>query len=109
MRQKAADSTAVLTREVSVRVVDVSASGCLLETSQRLRVGTVGRLKTTFGRAEYAEDFEVVRCESIDRATSIFHIGVRFLWTSPRGPGSIRYAVSVHAAEWELSDTGRVM
>ena len=35
---------AVLTRELHARVIDVSESGCLVETRRRLEVGTIGRL-----------------------------------------------------------------
>ena len=58
---------------------------------------------------EYAEDVEVVRCESLDDAPAIFQIGVRFLWTSPRHQGSIRHAVLSHAAALNIPDVARLM
>ena len=109
MNQETRDSPGVLTRELYVRVVDVSASGCLIESRRRLGVGVVGRLKLKFGSAEYADDVEVVRCQSIESAPSVYHIGVRFLWTSPRHLGSIRHVVANHAVELEMSDPARVM
>ena len=109
MTQRTCDSPGVLTRELYVRVVEVGASGCLLESRRRLAAGTVGRLKLKLGSAEYADDVEVVRCQAVESASSVYHIGVRFLWTSPRHPGSIRHAVARHAAELETSDTARVM
>ena len=33
-------NTCDLTRELSVRIIDVSASGCLIETDRRFEVGT---------------------------------------------------------------------
>jgi PilZ domain len=92
-----------------VRVVDVSASGCLIESRRPLRVGTVGRLELKLGRTEYVDDIEVVRCEAVESAPPVYHIGVRLLWTSPRHPRSIRHAVARHVAELEMSDRTRVM
>ena len=65
MIQETCDSPGVLTRELYVRVVDVSASGCLIESRRRLGVGAVGRLKLKFGSAEYADDVEVVGCRAV--------------------------------------------
>ena len=109
MSQKKSDGSGVLRRELYVRVVDVSASGCLIESRRRLGVGAVGRLKLKLGSSEYADDVEVVRCQSIESAPSVYHIGMRFLWTSPRHPGSIRHAVARYAAELERSDPARLM
>lgn len=109
MTKKKCGGSGVLTREVYVRVVEVSASGCLIESRWRLAVGTVGRLKMKLGGVEYDEDVEVVRSQATESAASVYHIGVRFLWTSPRHPSSIRHAVARHAAALETSDTTRVM
>ena len=109
MTRETCDSPGVLARELYVRVVDVSESGCLIETRRRLEPGAVGTLKLKFGSAEYTDHVEVVRCQSIESAPPVYHIGVRFLWTSPRHPGSIRHAVARHAAKLEMSDRARVM
>jgi hypothetical protein len=107
MTRETGDSP-VLTRELYIRVVDVSASGCLLESRRRLGVGTVARLTLKLGSVEYADDVEVVRCQPIEGA-SVYHIGVRFLWTSPRHELSIRHAVARHTAELESSSPARLM
>ena len=41
---KANDLVAVLGREVSVRLLDISASGCLLESASRLTLGLIKQL-----------------------------------------------------------------
>jgi hypothetical protein len=96
------DHAAVLTRDLVMRVLEISASGCLIECRRRLDVGTVGRLRLTLGTDEAADDIEVVRCDAVEGARSTFHIGVRFLWTTPRGAGSIRDAVTRYG---EAQDT----
>jgi hypothetical protein len=103
------DQPAVLTRELRARIIDLSESGCLMEVRRRLDVGTVGTLELQLGTAEVRDDFEVVHCRAVDRARSIYHVGMRFLWTTPRDVGSIRHAVARHAAELEPADTTSVM
>ncbi len=102
-------NTSDLMRELSVRIIDVSASGCLIESNRRFEVGTVGRLRLQFGLGEYDDDIEVVRCQVIHGAGSLYRVGLRFLWTTPRRAGSIRQAVTEHAAEVDARNTARVM
>ena len=59
---KANDLVAVLGREVPVRLVDISGSGCLLESSNRLEKGTTGALRVMFDGLEYADDVRIMRC-----------------------------------------------
>jgi PilZ domain-containing protein len=100
---------AVLMRDLAMRVIDISASGCLIESRRRVEVGTVGRLRLKFGSDECADDVEVVRCERVEDARSLFHVGVRFLWTTPREVGSIRHAVIHHANDLDTARTVWVM
>lgn len=52
----------VFQQELRVRLVNLSRTGCLLEVSRPVRVGTVGRLCVVLGDAEYADDVRVARC-----------------------------------------------
>jgi PilZ domain len=104
------DGTGVLTRELRVRVIDISGSGCLIESHRRLEVGTVGRLRLQLKGEEYGDDVRVVRCQAILGAGSVHHVGLQFLWTTRRHARSIRYAVKHHmAALAAASNTTRVM
>jgi hypothetical protein len=100
---------ATLTRELRAPIIEISESGCLIESRRPLEVGTVGTLRLQLGAEEYADDFEVVRCQAVDRAPSLYHVAVRLLWTTPRHARSIRHAVALHAAELEPPDTVVVM
>jgi hypothetical protein len=104
-----AEVRAVLTRELHARVIDVSASGCLVETRRRLEVGTIGRLRVRFCGEECEDDVEVMRCDAIEGPVASYHVGVRLLWTTPRQPGSIRHAVAGHLEELDTSGTTHVM
>jgi len=104
-----AEHAATLMRDLAMRVIDISPSGCLIESRRRLEVGTVGRLRLKFGNDECADDVEVVRCETVEGERSRFHVGVRFLWTTPRDVGSIRHAVTLHASDLDTARTAWVM
>jgi hypothetical protein len=96
---------ATLTRELPVRIINVSASGCLVESLRRMEVGTMGTLELRLG----GQDFEVVRCEAVQGAPNVYHVAVRLLWTRPRKVGSIRHAVASLVAERDGSETARLM
>ena len=93
------DDLGVLTRELRARVINVSRSGCLIESHQRLAVGTIGSLRLRIGRQEYLDVVEVVRCQPI-QGSSVCHVGVRFLWTTARHERSIRHAVTLYERSW---------
>ena len=100
-----ADRRVVLLRELSARIINISESGCLLETNRQMEVGTVGTLELQLGVGAFRDDFEVVRCEAVEPAWPLYQLGLRFLWTTARHPESIRHAVAFHAAELEPPDT----
>jgi PilZ domain len=73
-----ADVTAVLQQEVSVRLENISRSGCLLMTPKMLRVGTLGRLRIVLDRMEYVGYVRVVHCEAVDAQS--WKAGVELVW-----------------------------
>src|SRR5499427_49599 len=87
------ESLGVLMREVRVRVVNISRVGTLLESNKRMAVGTLGRLRLRLADGEYIDDIEVVRCEDVNGG-GVFHIGMRFLFTTSRHQRSIRGAIA---------------
>ena len=90
----AADRIGVLARDFQARIVNYSPTGCLLETNCRLDVGTVGTLRVVINGTELVDDVQIVRCQPIEGAGSLFQIGARFLWTSTPKRQSIRLALS---------------
>jgi hypothetical protein len=82
----------ILTREFDVRIINISASGCLIETVRRMEIGTVGALRLRVGNEEYLDVIQVVRNQPLAGAGSTCRVGVKFLSTTPRGAGSIRHA-----------------
>jgi len=87
---KARDLTAVLGRDVPVRVIDVSITGCRLESTRRFDTGTTGALTVTVGAVKYSDDIRVTRCHSLDGASGLYDVGVEFLWTTVPREQSLR-------------------
>jgi len=88
------DVLGVLTRELHVRIINCSYSGCLVETDARVEVGTVGSLRLVFDGNEFFDDVQVMRCQPIQGAGSVYQVGAQFLWTVPPGDRSLRRAVT---------------
>lgn len=90
---RADDFVAVLSRDVTVRLVNLSASGCLLESDSALREGTTGSLRVVFQGLEYVDDVRITRCGANDGAHA-FLLGAEFLWTTHPGERSLRRVIS---------------
>ena len=87
------DELASLAKEVSVRVLNCSAGGCLLESDTAISVGAVARLRVTFGGKEFDDTVRVVRCQAIAGAGSVYHVGTEFLAATPPYAGTLRYVM----------------
>jgi len=83
----------VLTRDVYVRILNYSPSGCLLETSARIEPGTIGSLRFVIDGSEFIDDVQVVRCQPVEGAGARYRVGARFLWTVAPGKGTLRGAL----------------
>ena len=88
------DLVAVLGRELRVRLLDISGSGCLLESASRLDPGTTGTLRLVYDGNEFVDDIRVTRCRACEGSTSEYRIGVEFLWTTAPTDRSLRGVLS---------------
>jgi hypothetical protein len=84
----------VLTREIPTRLIEVSRSGCLLESGHRIDEGTVGALRIEVDGHSYLEDVRATRCVAIAGSGSSYLVGVEFLQTARPDGSSIRRAIS---------------
>ncbi len=87
------DEIGALTSELRVRVLNGSATGCLVESTRALNVGTVAGLRVNLLGREYDDQVQVTRCQSIVGAGNVFHIAMQFLSTTPPYAGSLRHAI----------------
>jgi PilZ domain len=81
-----------LTTELRVRVLNVSAQGCLVETKTPLEVGTAATLRLVFSGGEFEDTMQVVRCQEITGA-GVYHVGLTILPTAPASMQSLRYLI----------------
>jgi pilus assembly protein Flp/PilA len=85
---------AVLARTSPSRVIEVSRSGCLLESGHRVEDGTVGELRIQIRDHVLFDDVRVTRCVRVEGSGSRYLVGVEFLQTRPPGEQSIRRALA---------------
>lgn len=83
----------VLARNVPTRLVEVSRSGCLLETRERVEGGTVGELEIHVGSEIFVDDVRVTRCVLVEGSGSNYLVGAEFVQTRYPRERSIRRAV----------------
>ena len=88
------DLAGVLTRELRVRLVNLSGSGCLVEMNARVEPGTTGILKVEVDGEQYADDIRVARVQRVHGSSATWHVGAEFLWTTYPGSRSLRRVAS---------------
>lgn len=86
-------SLATLVAQVPLLVLDVSHSGCLLETQHPMELGRIGTIRLALNGAWYIEDVRVTRSVAVTGRGSTYHVGVEFLRTRRPADQSLRHAV----------------
>jgi pilus assembly protein Flp/PilA len=97
---------AALVQEIRVRVLNCSATGCLLESDKQVSVGTVAALHVSLGGGAFSDLVKVVRCEGFDRR-GLYHVAAEFVSVTPADAGSLRHVTrcdSSEPAEWLMGD-----
>jgi len=97
----------LLTREVTVQMIDLSHSGCLVESGHRMEAGAVGTMRMTIDGRDYVENVQVMRCQQIEGGGNRYRIGVRFVWTSPSRERSLSRAIGRNPGQvpaWLIGD-----
>jgi len=103
----ASDLVGVMIRESDVHVINVSASGCLVESFADIDEGTTATLTVRAGDEDFSDGVRIARCDRVQGAGSRFLVGAEFLWTSIPGPFSVRRAA--HAWRQVLVPYGQPM
>ena len=82
-----------LAREIPVRLLDFSLSGCLVATNRPLDEGTLGDLRVTLDGKEYRDTVHVVRTTERHGVRRAFVAGGHFAWGNRPGTISLRGTV----------------
>jgi hypothetical protein len=84
------DLVGVLGRDVPVRLLNISGSGCLVESSARIEEGATGSLLVNLNGETYRDEVRVARCLQIQGAGATCQLGIAFLWMAPPTGRSLR-------------------
>ena len=84
----------MLGRSVATRLIDISRTGCLLESRQRVEEGTVGELQLQVERETFVDDVRVTRCVLVEGSGSVYLVGAEFVQTRRPDEHSIRRAIT---------------
>ena len=79
-----------LVRDIPVRLLDFSWSGCLVATSQPIDPGTTVKLRLDMGGKEYQDTVQVVRKTEHAGSSHAFTLGGQFAWGHRPSPASVR-------------------
>src|SRR5580704_16964261 len=112
---------AVLIRDIPVCLLNVSLSGCLLESRTRLQTPVAGQLRVIVNGEARVDDIRLSRCVFVEGSGVVYRAGAEFLWTDLTGERSVRRAVRLFqdgGRDWgkhvhqqlksELTETGRL-
>lgn len=95
----AREDVATLASHIRVRVLNCSAAGCLLETTAMVAVGAYGKLRVSFEGRDFDDTIQIVRCDLIKGTNAIYHVGTKFISTTPPYVGSLRYTMRQGVAD----------
>lgn len=90
MNTSSLELVGLLRRQIRTRVLNVSLSGCLLETAAPMEVGSACELRVELNNELLVDDIRVTRCVAVQGAGSTYRVGAQFLWTSNPRPHSLR-------------------
>lgn len=84
---------------MSVRVLTLSGSGCVIESRRPVEPGTSGVLRISVGGRAYQDEVQIVRCRALAGAGDRYRLSVEFLWvTQPRDDSLRSMVASMKAA-----------
>src|SRR4029078_122107 len=82
-RHQVGGEFANLPANMSVRVIDISSAGVLLQSARMLTPGARGSLRFTLAGAPFAADIQVQRVSTATQAGSVYRSGATFVGMTP--------------------------
>ncbi len=74
------DLFGVIGRAITVRLLNLSGSGCLLDSSRPLDIGSTGEVRLVSNRHTYRDELRITRCHPVTPMGSVCLAGAEFLW-----------------------------
>ena len=80
---------ATLLTNTPLRALEISRTGCLVESPFSIEPGTAGKLRLVIAGRTYSEEARVTRCQRVEGGAA-YRIGVEFLRTQRPSSSSLR-------------------
>src|SRR5918994_4065986 len=90
---------AALVRRLPIRVVDISAVGCLLESAQPVDAGTVALLALQIGGRRYVDPVRITRVVRLSGGIWAYRFGAEMLTLTPPGEQTLRRVALLEGAD----------
>ena len=74
-------------------VLEISRTGCLLESECPMEPGAAGKLRVAIDGRSYSEEVRITRCQRLEGTGTRYRLGAEFLPT--RRPSSLRRVIYV--------------
>ena len=84
---------------IEIRLIEVSRSGCLLESSRQVAPGTAAEIRVDFDGRVLIEALRVTRCKRIEGAGPVYRLGAEFIRTRQLDDWSLRRALHTSIEE----------
>ena len=78
---------------IEIRLIEVSRSGCLLESTRQVAPGVAGEIRIAFEGRVLVEALRVTRCKRIEGAGPLYRLGAEFIRTPQINGSSLRQAL----------------
>jgi hypothetical protein len=82
---------------LEIRLIEISRSGCLLESSRHVAPGSAGEIRIAFDGKVLVEALRVTRCKRIEGA--LYRLGAEFVRTRQLDDWSLRRALHTSIEE----------
>ena len=99
------DLLGVIERETPVCLLNISGSGCLLETGRLVEIGSTGEVRLVSDRHTYRDELRITRCHPVTAAGSVCFAGAEFLWTRHPDTHTLRRVIRRLQRDLRPADT----
>jgi len=96
---RTAPRVGALVRRMPIRVVDISAVGCLIECPQPVDAGTVALLALQIGGRRYVDAVRITRSVQLSGGIWAYRFGAEMLTLTPPGEQTLRRVALLEGAD----------
>lgn len=87
------DLLGVIGREMTVSLLNISGSGCLLAGSRPFEIGSSGEVRVVSHHHTYRDDLRITRRHQVTAESPVCFAGAEFLWARPPDTQTLRRVI----------------